>query len=195
MAQKKNNWAKEAKNGLLMGFVLCAAVFMLLFLSFFDLYALSHLRLNAAKMYADTIYRQGDLRAEALFDQGEIGARKAFLNACQTAVVDFDRSCAGGVTAYWSAFGRYWNRYFTAHKVYSRQVADLKKARDTMCANAHKEGENIIRQAWAEIDPLFLVFKGKESGEIRGYFYDPANGKLAPQIGVVNKGKISHEKK
>jgi hypothetical protein len=195
MVQKKRNWTKELKSGVLLAVIACAAMFIFLFLSCFDLYTLSHLKLSEAKMYADGIYRQEALRAEALFDQGEFDARKNFLAAHQSAMVDFGRSCPGGVGAYWNAFGKYWNNYFFARKVYNMRVAQLNKECKAIRADARREGDKIMRQAWAEIDPMSLIFVGKAHGKIRGYFYDPANGKLEPQIGFVNKGKVSYEKK
>jgi len=195
MAQKKSNWGKEVKSGLFLAFIICTAIFILLLLSFFDLYTMSNLRLNQAKMYSDKIYRQESLRAEALFDEGELNARKDFLNAYQSAMVDFNHSCPGGIYSYWSAFGKYWESYLSARKVYHAQVAALNKEREMIRTNASQEGEQIMKKARSEIDPLYLIFKGKERGRVLGYFYDPASGRLEPQVGVINKGKISNEKK
>ena len=146
-------------------------------------------------MYADKMYRQESLRAQALFDNGEIEARGDLLKEYHAAVVDFNRSCSGGITAYWRSFGGYWKRYLSARHAYNVKIALLNKESASIRDSARKTSEEIMRQARAEIDPLFLVFKEKVKGKIKGYFYDPANGKLEPQVGVIAKKRVSDEKK
>lgn len=172
----------EFKGGLIAGAIIVGAVYLILFFSFYDIYVFSRLKIKEANIWATQIRREGDLRAYAVFFDKESIAQKKLLEKQNAAVSLVTQSRGNSVKQYADAIGQYHKNYGKALEAYKAQVSLARIEAESIRKQAKAKSNGIMRRAKEEYSVISLFLcRGKE--KIKGYYYDPKAGKLAPITG------------
>jgi hypothetical protein len=188
MTQKGKSFWSQFKGGIIVAAIIVAALYGVLFFSFYDIYLFSRVHINEAKTWAAQIIEDADIKARALYFENQLRANEKILVAQNIAASLVTQSRGKGVKIYYTAILQSRRDYDRAKAVYAHDIKLARLEEGFIRGQAKIKARELLRQAREEYSLINLFVACRNNRKVTGYYYDPSAGKLVPRLDGEKEG-------